>query len=116
MVPFKAIKIHEILDLTVRITWITKVMKDRGIFDWDLGVHGIQMDCELNGVAYCSSILPNTIKKNRWSKRQAILELLRRAGFEGEWATVVKRMRITAFECKSISLYYRNWPEGPRPI
>lgn len=57
----KPIEVSDLNDLTVQITWVSKVFHQKTVFDWKLNISGIAIDQEIDGIRYDSYFLPRTI-------------------------------------------------------
>lgn len=73
-----------------------------GIMDWEVGVHGIRISFQWEGRRYGSTYLPDVAREQGWTREQALLSLMRKAGWEGRrdrWREVAEAggMRVVRY-------------------
>lgn len=82
---FDPIAEQELPFLRVGVSLLVKYEECKHCFDWDVGVHGIIIKFEsLNKRgAYSATYLPEVAHEQQWSQQEAVVTLVRKAGFRG---------------------------------
>ncbi|GAB7357019.1 hypothetical protein MBLNU459_g7846t1 [Dothideomycetes sp. NU459] len=92
----------------------------RDPMDWTIGTHGIRISFSYHGRRYSSTYLPDVAAEQGWTKEEALVSLMRKAGWSGrkeEWRKV-QSLEVVRYEGKKVSLDYaefkewRTWTEG----
>jgi len=82
---FKPIRLDEVPALHVGLSFLQNFEYADDIYDWNIGVHGIQITFnDLQGKTRSATYLPEVTLEQRWSKREAVESLVRKAGFRGD--------------------------------
>lgn len=81
--------------------------------DWTVGVHGIRISFMHHSRRYGATYLPDVAKEQGWTKEEAIVSLMRKAGWNGrssEWKSVWERGRgeLVRYEGRQCGL---GWEE-----
>ncbi|KAK3677180.1 hypothetical protein LTR78_002718 [Recurvomyces mirabilis] len=84
--------------------------------DWTIGKHGIRISFTINGRRYGSTYLPDVAKEQGWNQEEAIVSLMRKAGWNGSsssWAKTWKdgRGELVRYEGEQVGLEYAEWKE-----
>lgn len=81
---FHRVSARELPSLQCAVTLLTDFEDAAGgVTDWEVGVHGIRISFAWEGRRYGSTYLPDVAKEQGWTKEQALVSLMRKAGWEG---------------------------------
>lgn len=100
--------------LSAHITLLTDFSTPvRDPMDWTVGVHGIRISFMHHSRRYGATYLPDVAKEQGWTKEEAIVSLMRKAGWNGrssEWKSVWERGRgeLVRYEGRQCGL---GWEE-----
>lgn len=81
--------------------------------DWTIGTHGIRISFSYHGRRYGATYLPDVAKEQGWTKEEALVSLMRKAGWsgkKGEWRNV-QNLELVRYEGKKVSLDYGEYKE-----
>lgn len=81
--------------------------------DWTIGTHGIRISFTYHGRRLGATYLPDVALEQGWTKEEAIVSLMRKAGWSGkkdEWRKVLG-LELVRYEGKKVSLDYKEWQE-----
>lgn len=81
--------------------------------DWTIGTHGIRISFIVNGRRHGATYLPDVALEQGWTKEEAILSLMRKAGWQGkkdDWRKVVG-LELVRYEGKKVTLDYTEYKE-----
>ncbi|ROW00206.1 hypothetical protein VSDG_03541 [Cytospora chrysosperma] len=83
---FPRVTARELPSLQCAVTLLT-CFEDRGpaILDWEVGVHGIRISFQgsSGGRRLGATYLPDVAREQGWTREQALVSLMRKAGWEG---------------------------------
>lgn len=82
---FPRVTARELPSLQCAVTLLTR-FEDRGpaILDWEVGVHGIRISFRSGGGRRLgATYLPDVAREQGWTREQALVSLMRKAGWEG---------------------------------
>ncbi|KAF1946477.1 hypothetical protein EJ02DRAFT_450568 [Clathrospora elynae] len=109
---FSPITAREFPSLEVGVTLLTNFEPAGDAMDWEVGTHGLRVSFTHKGKRYGSTYLPYVAKEQGWSKEEALVSLMRKAGWggkEGEWRKV--DLKVTRYQGKKVELGYGEWRE-----
>jgi uncharacterized protein (TIGR00296 family) len=109
---FTPITARELPSLECAVTLLTDFEPAADAMDWDIGVHGIRISFAEKGRRYGSTYLPDVAKEQGWTKEEALVSLMKKAGWKGksgEWERV--GVRVTRYQGKKVSLGWAEWKE-----
>jgi AMMECR1 domain-containing protein len=81
---------------------------------WEVGKHGIRISFSYHGRKLGATYLPDVAKEQGWTKEEALISLMRKAGWSGrkdEWRKVAAGMELVTYEGKAVSLGYAEFKE-----
>ncbi|KAL1303099.1 hypothetical protein AAFC00_006540 [Neodothiora populina] len=85
----------------------------RDPFDWTIGVHGIRISFTSHSNRLGATYLPDVALEQGWTKEEAIISLMRKAGWSGkrdEWRKV-SGLELVRYEGKKVDLNYKEWKQ-----
>ena len=88
----------------------------RDPLDWTVGVHGIRISFTNQSRRYGSTYLPDVAKEQGWTKEEALISLMRKAGWNGrsgEWKSAWEKGRgeLIRYEGKQCGLEWEEFHE-----
>lgn len=81
---------------------------------WEVGKHGIRISFVYQGRKLGATYLPDVAKEQGWTKEEALVSLMRKAGWSGrkdEWRKVAANMELVTYEGKKVDLGYAEFKE-----
>ena len=108
---FRPITEREIHVLECSVTLLTDFEPASEPMDWEIGKHGIRLSFYDNGRRYGSTYLPDVIRDQGWTKTEALVSLMRKAGWNGrtsDW-TKVKNLKVIRYQGSKASLSFEEW-------
>lgn len=79
--------------------------------NWTVGKHGIRISFNYHGRRYGATYLPDVAREQGWTKEEALVSLMRKAGWNGrkdEWRRV-QGLEIVRYEGEKVDLDYTEW-------
>ncbi|KAG9554793.1 hypothetical protein KCU61_g3299, partial [Aureobasidium melanogenum] len=86
----------------------------RDIMAWEIGKHGIRISFTYQGRKLGATYLPDVAKEQGWTKEEALISLMRKAGWSGrkdDWRKVAAAMELVTYEGKKVDLSYAEFKE-----
>lgn len=80
--------------------------------DWDIGTHGLRISFAHHNRRYGSTYLPDVAREQGWTKEEALVSLMRKAGWNGrkdDWKKV--DLSVVRYQGKKVALGYAEWKE-----
>ncbi|KAL5120355.1 hypothetical protein ACEQ8H_001645 [Pleosporales sp. CAS-2024a] len=114
---FSPMTLSELPTLSVGVTLLTDFEPASHALDWRLGTHGIRVAFEHEGRRYGATYLPDVATEQGWSKEEAVVSAMRKAGWRGredEWESV--GVRVTRYQGKKVELDYGEWARWRRVV
>ena len=106
---FSKIEPHELLQLSVGVSFLVAFEPAATALDWVVGIHGIIIEYSNNGKYYKATFLPEVAPENNWTVKQTVRFLLRKAGVgdlaESKW----NLLRVTRYQSSKMALTYEEY-------
>lgn len=86
---------------------------DKDPMNWTIGKHGLRISFTYHGRKYGATYLPDVAKEQGWTKEEALISLMRKAGWNGrkdDWRRV-QGLEIVRYEGAKIALNYADWKQ-----
>lgn len=81
---FHPVTARELPSLQCAVTLLTGFEDAAGgVMDWEVGVHGIRISFTWEGRRCGATYLPDVAREQGWTREQALVSLMRKAGWEG---------------------------------
>ena len=77
---FSPISLKEVPGLNVGVSLLVNFESAKDHLDWEVGKHGIEIDFEVNGVAYGATYLPEVAYEQNWDQITTIKSLVKKGG------------------------------------
>ena len=110
---FSPIELSELPSLATAVTLLADFTPALHPMDWDLGTHGIKISFLHHGKRYGATYLPDVAVEQGWTKEQALVSLMRKAGWVGrsaDWKKVAD-LRVTRYTGSKTNARYADWRE-----
>ena len=102
----------ELPTLECGVTLLTDFEPVSDPMDWTIGVHGLRISFTYHGRRYGSTYLPDVAKEQGWTKEEALVSLMRKAGWSGrrdEWRKV--ELAVVRYQGRQVRLGWSDWVE-----
>lgn len=109
---FAPISRAELPTLQAAVTLLTDFEPVDDPYDWEVGIHGIRLSFHDRGRRYGSTYLPDVAAEQGWTKDEALLSLVRKAGWvgsRGRWKDL--DLKVTRYQGKKASARYRQFKQ-----
>jgi len=121
---FDPISLREVPSLRVGVSLLVNYEECIDCTDWIVGVHGIIIEfecggdngdyigagCSSSGRTYGATYLPEVAHEQRWSQRETVASLVRKAGYRGTISDgLLARVRCTRYRSSKYGLSYREY-------
>lgn len=114
---FNPISLHELRDLRVGVSLLVKYEECKNCFDWKVGTHGIIIKFEINSRRgydfaehYSATYLPEVAHEQRWNQEEAVISLIRKAGYRGSISDeMLARIHCTRYQSSKYRITYQDY-------
>ncbi|CAG5148372.1 uncharacterized protein ALTATR162_LOCUS2191 [Alternaria atra] len=107
---FSPITARELPTLECAVTLLTDFEPVDDAMDWEIGTHGLRISFHDKGRRYGSTYLPDVASEQGWTKEEALVSLMRKAGWSGkkaDWSKVA--LRVVRYQGKKVGLGWGEW-------
>jgi uncharacterized protein (TIGR00296 family) len=109
---FSKISIKEVKDLSCSVSLLTNFEETKDAYDWEIGKHGIQIKFSpKGGQTYGGTFLPEVAKEQEWDHETTLAYLIKKAGFTGDYKTVLKEIQTTRYQSTKVCISYEEYAE-----
>lgn len=110
---FPSIKKKELSDLSVGVSLLHTFEKaPGGVYDWQVGTHGVVLNINHNGRSYSATFLPEVAPEQEWTVAETIASLARKAGFRGRLTEeVLANSSVTRYQSAKCALTWQEFEE-----
>lgn len=109
---FSPIQSKDLPSLQVCVTLLTNFEAPvSDPLDWEIGLHGLRIKFLDNGRIRGATYLPDVAKEQGWTKEEAVISLMRKAGWDGDerrWRNV-EAFELIRYKGKKVSLDYDDY-------
>jgi len=116
-VRFQPIPASLLPSLSNHVTLLTNFSEPtKDPLDWTLGKHGLRISFTYHSRRYGATYLPDVAKEQGWTKEEALISLMRKAGWNGSSSAWLRTWRdgkgeLVRYEGNQIGLRYPEWRE-----
>lgn len=109
---FPPLESEELEHLEVTVSLLIDFEPAKHPFDWQIGVHGIWLEFEVEGVEFSGTFLPEVADEQGWSQEETITALIRKAGYrkgdlgKDKWHAL---LTITRYQSSKATRTYKQW-------
>lgn len=107
---FNPISLEEVANLRVTVSLLIRFQQCSDCFEWDVGVHGIIIKFNDGYKNYSATFLPEVAHEQKWSKRETIQSLVKKAGYHRRITNAFfESLDCTRYESSKHRLSYPNY-------
>lgn len=109
---FKPISAREIPSLECKVTLLTDFEDAPDKMAWEVGKHGIRVSFTHKGKRYGSTYLPDVAREQGWTKEEALISLMHKAGWSGrdnEWDKV--DLHVVRYQGHAVGVSYEDYKD-----
>lgn len=115
---FDPISLHELPFLRVGVSLLVNYEECQDCFDWIVGVHGIiikfggsNSSSSARGMEqHSATFLPEVAKEQSWSQKEAVLSLIRKAGYRGRITNdLLSQIQCTRYQSSKYRISYQEY-------
>lgn len=115
---FSPITLPEVKHLTVSVSLLRNFVEIDNPLNWNVGIHGIEIDFKANGRNYSGTFLPEVAPEQGWDQATTLVNLFRKAGFKPNNPNripveIVNELRpnlkVTTYESSKLSMSYQDY-------
>ena len=93
--------------IELSVSLLVQYEKGDHCYDWTVGIHGIIIEFHTNGRKFNATYLPEVAKEQRWSQKDAVYSLIRKAGYNGDVSKdILNSIALTRYQSSKYSLAY----------
>ncbi|KAH6637538.1 ammecr1 family protein [Boeremia exigua] len=109
---FSPVTARELPSLQAAVTLLTNFepTPNNDPLAWDIGTHGLRISFTYHGRRYGSTYLPDVAREQGWTKEEALVSLMRKAGWSGrkdDWQKI--GLKVIRYQGKKAALDYEEW-------
>ncbi|ROW15739.1 hypothetical protein VPNG_02117 [Cytospora leucostoma] len=119
---FRRVARGELPALQCAVTLLTGFEDAAHMLDWEVGTHGVRISFRAGGRRYGATYLPDVAREQGWTREQALVSLMRKAGWEGRrdrWREVAEAggLKVVRYRGDKESVVYgeykawRDWAD-----
>ncbi len=110
---FSPIQKKELPDLSVGVSLLhTFETAPGGVYDWQVGTHGIVLNINHHGRTYQATFLPEVAPEQEWTVAETVSSLARKAGFRGKLTEqVLSNSSVTRYQSAKCALTWQEFEE-----
>eukprot|EP00298_Acanthocystis_sp_HF-20_P030106 c9160_g1_i1.p1 GENE.c9160_g1_i1~~c9160_g1_i1.p1 ORF type:complete len:195 (+),score=51.85 c9160_g1_i1:50-634(+) len=108
---FSPLKQNEISLLTCAVSLLHSFEDAQHSHDWEIGVHGITINFQVNGRNYSATYLPEVAHEQNWTKDECLESLMKKAGYRGKITPdiIQTSVSVTRYQSAKTSLSYSEY-------
>ena len=108
---FSKIKLKEVPLLSCSVSLLTNFEEAKNPFDWEIGVHGIQIQFTANGRSHGGTFLPEVAKEQNWDHKITIAYLVQKAGYRGSVNDVLDLIKMTRYQSSKVCISFEDYKQ-----
>uniref|UniRef100_A0A1I7ZTZ5 AMMECR1 domain-containing protein n=1 Tax=Steinernema glaseri TaxID=37863 RepID=A0A1I7ZTZ5_9BILA len=107
---FSPIALGEVPLLHCSVSLLVNFEDTEDYRDWEIGVHGIDIQFYENGRRLTAVYLPEVAEEQGWNHVETLDNLMRKGGFQGRISEADRRtVRMTRFQSEKVSMSYDDY-------
>ena len=100
----------ELKNLNCEVSLLINFEEAKGAMDWEIGIHGIDIEFEDNkGNSFSSTFLPEVAENEGWDKRTTLKYLVQKAGYTGSLNKIIKDIKLTRYQSIKDTISYDQY-------
>ncbi|KAL5612058.1 hypothetical protein BROUX41_000385 [Berkeleyomyces rouxiae] len=107
---FQPVTAAELPRLQSAVTLLTDFEECADKFDWDIGVHGINIKFTVRGRSFSGTYLPDVMVEQGWTKEETLENLAHKAGWRermGDWESL--DLEVQRYKGSKAKAEYSDW-------
>jgi uncharacterized protein (TIGR00296 family) len=107
---FLPLEKHELQFCEISVSLLVKYEPGKDYLDWDISIHGIIIEFEIDSKSYRSTFLPGVVLEMNWNKQTSIDKLIVKSGFNGLISnSLYNSIRLTRYQSSKQTLSYTEF-------
>lgn len=107
---FRPLELSELPTIELSVSLLVQYERGDHCYDWTVGIHGIIIEFHVNGRKFNATYLPEVASEQRWSQKDAVHSLIRKAGYrENVSKDVLESISLTRYQSSKYSLSYDSY-------
>jgi len=109
---FRPISTREIPSLECKVTLLTDFEDAPDKMAWEIGTHGIRISFSHKGKRYGSTYLPDVAVEQGWTKEEALISLMHKAGWSGrdeDWTKI--DLHVVRYQGHAVGVSYKQYKD-----
>jgi len=108
---FAPLEKNELQFCELSVSLLVNYELGKDYLDWDVSIHGIIIEFEIDARLYRSTFLPGVVLEMNWSKQTSIDKLITKSGFEGLISSKFpyNSIRLTRYQSSKQTLSYKEY-------
>ena len=100
----------ELKNLNCEVSLLINFEEAKDAMDWEIGIHGIDIEFEDNkGNSFSSTFLPEVAENEGWDKRTTLKYLVQKAGYTGSLNKIIKDIKLTRYQSIKDTISYDQY-------
>ncbi|KAL1899627.1 hypothetical protein Cpir12675_001400 [Ceratocystis pirilliformis] len=107
---FRPVTAKELPQLQSAVTLLTDFEECSDKFDWEIGLHGINIKFMVGGRSFSGTYLPDVMVEQAWTKEETLENLVHKAGWRermGDWQKL--DLRVQRYKGSKAKAEYSDW-------
>jgi AMMECR1 domain-containing protein len=105
----------ELPKLECGVSLLTNFEKAKDCFDWEVGIHGIQIEFPDGKHTRTATYLPEVSREQGWTKSQTIDSLMRKGGYRHTVTTDIRKtVKLTRYQTEKCIVSYDDYIRSRR--
>jgi AMME syndrome candidate gene 1 protein len=114
---FSPLEKHELQFCEITVSLLVKYEPGKDYLDWDISIHGIIIEFEIDSKSYKSTFLPGVVLEMNWNKQTSIDKLIVKSGFNGLISkSLYNSIRLTRYQSSKQTLSYAEFMSRKKSI
>jgi len=112
---FPPVELQELPALICRLSILFNFEPCAHIYDWEVGVHGVLINFDMDSKHYSATYLPEVARETGMTQEVAIRELVAKAGFRGDCNDgLLSRVHATRYQTTVTQVAYKDFSSKSR--
>lgn len=99
----------EIQHLHVCVSLLVDFEKVSDLTDWEIGVHGININFKHRGKFYTSTYLPEVAEEEDWDQETTLKSLVKKSGFSGKFRLIKNLIQLVRYRTIKVNLSFHQY-------
>ncbi len=108
---FSPISLAELPSLTCAVSVLHEFTKRSSWDEWEVGVHGIQIEYTHKGSEYQGTFLPEVASEQNWTREDTLKNLIRKSGCYENYKDILPKIKLTSYESSKLSMSFEEYSQ-----